>query len=259
MKLLKILLLIFSFSFLNSCSSQVQNQPDAQNNSIENSENKILERLPKPLEKIQLPETKVVFTSAIIRHSETKDEKGWITPPYKSAEIKFGFKNEPKIGEKATIIPLKVKLEPFQLKITKTTKRKNFKCVSDKTREFYWLAEFDTITDENILKIEPAEKGNNSQMLFSVFIIYPSVQFAKSLDISSISKTPLPNNVALKRIESAIDLDNDDKPDLLSVGFCCGNPKEESAENCPYLCSKYYKKNNGVWKIIDIHDFQEMC
>lgn len=258
---MKILLLILSFCLLNSCfqPNSVQSQIKVQNNKdgIKNIE--ILERLPNSLEKINLPKIKEIGEFALIRNSEKKDDKGWMIPPYKNAEIEVSFEESPQIGEKVTVIPLKVKIEPFQLEILKVTKTKVKGCVDKKKKDFFWAAELERIFDSEILNEPPATNGFNNQMPFSVFVIYPSVQFAKSLNISSISKTLLPNNISLKRIESAIDIDNDNKPDLLSVRFCCGEPNKESDEKCPYICQKYYKKNNGVWKIIDIHDFQEIC
>ena len=261
---MKILLIIFSFCFLVSCSqqAQIQSQTEVQKTLIEDIEkpeiDKTLEKLSKPSEKIQLPEVKKIGEFALIRNSETKDEKGWMIPPYKNAEIKMGFENEPQIGEKVTVVPLQVKLEPFQLKISKVTKTKNSGCIENKEKELLWAIELETITDKEILEVKPVSNYKD-QMPFGVFVIYPSVEFAKSLDKSSVSKTILPKNVSLKRIESAIDLDNDSKPDLLSVNFCCGEPEKESVEKCPYLCQKYYRKTAGVWEIFDIQDIQEIC
>jgi hypothetical protein len=170
----------------------------------------------------------------------------------------MGFENEPRIGEKVTIVPLQVRIEPFQLEISKTTKTKNVGCAELNEPEFFWTTEFEKITDQKILEIEPL-RNYNIETPFGVFLIYPAVEFAKSLGKASISKITLPKNVSLKRVNSAIDLDNDGKPDLLSVVFCCGEPQKESAENCPYLCQKFYRKTNGVWDIFGIHDVQKIC
>lgn len=258
---MKIPLIIFSFCFVISCSQQAQvlSQPEIQSNSVEAIEtpnkNKTLEKLSKPLGKIGLPEIKKIGHYALTRNSETKDEKGWMLPPYKNAEIKMGFEDEPQVGEKVTVIPLKVKIEPFHLKIAKVTKAKNSGCAENKTSEFFWTTELENIIDKEILEVSPID-NNKDEMPFGVFVIYPSVEFAKSLSKSSISKTILPKNVSPKRVESAIDLDNDAKPELLSVNFCCGEPEKESTENCPYLCQKYYRKTGGIWELFD---FQEIC
>ncbi len=247
-----------------SCSQQVREQAQykIQNNSVEitgeTKENALNEKLPEISPKNQFPDIKIVREPALIRYSENKDKNGWMMPPYKYAEINLSFPKEPQVGEKVTIIPLKVKIEPFQLAITKVTKIKPKGCEVSKTNEFIWTTEFEKITDNAIL--EEAKIDNyNDQMPFGVFMIYPSVESAKSLEKKSISKTLLPKNISLKRIEALIDLDNDNKPDLLSVSFCCGEPENESAENCPYLCPKYYKKTDGVWKNFDILDVQDKC
>ena len=258
----KSILIIFSLYFLVSCSQvQIQNEPEVQNNLTENIEkpiHKSLERLLKPLEKIRLTEIKKIGEYAFVRHSETIDENGWMLPPYRSAKIKMGFEDEPQIGEKVTVIPLQVKLEPFHLKISKVTKTKNSGCPVNSEKEFYWAIDLETVTDKEILEIKPVGNARD-QMPFGVFVIYPSVEFAKSLDKSSISKTILPTDVSLKRVASAIDLDNDRKPDLLSIYFCCGDPEKETAEKCPYLCQKHYRKTAGMWKIFEIFDFSEIC
>lgn len=263
-KWLMYFLLIF---LIASCSKESTVVIESQANTVNDlniqttkkSEQKPLVRLKKPSGQIKLPTIKRIGEFVLMRNSDIKDEKGWMLPPYENAEIKMSFSFAPQIGENVTIVPLKTKIEPFQLAIAEVTKSKNVGCGVSKEKEFYWSVTLETITDKEILEVEPISKGYKNEMPFSIFAIYPSVDFAKSLDKSAISKTNLPKNVSLKRVESAIDLDNDNKPDLLSVDFCCGEPEKESAENCPYVCKKYYKKNNGVWVIFDIHDFQEMC
>ncbi|MEJ7849379.1 MAG: hypothetical protein WKF92_14960 [Pyrinomonadaceae bacterium] len=207
-----------------------------------------LERLSTPLGKTRIPEIKQ-GEYALVRNAETKDEKGWMIPPYKNAQIKMGFDNEPVIGEKVTAIPLHVKIEPFQLGISKVTKTKNSGCLENKKKEFFWAVELETIIDKEILEVERVDSNYKDQMPFAVFVIYPSVEFARSLDKSSLSKTSLPKNVTLERVSSAIDLDNDKKPDFISVYFCCGEQEKESTEECPYLCKKYYIKTAGKWQI----------
>lgn len=260
---MKILLIIFSFCFLVACSQQakITSQVEIQSNPVEAIEkldkNKTLEKLSKPSRNIGLPEIKKIGEYGLTRNSETKDEKSWMLPPYKYAEIKMGFEYELQIGEKVTVVPLQTKIEPFQLQISKVTKTKNSGCAENK-KDFFWAIEFERIIDKEILEVEPVNNYKN-QMPFSVFVIYPSVEFVKSLDKSSISKTILPKNVSLKRVQSAIDLDNDSKPDLLSISFCCGESEKESIEKCPYLCQKYYRKTGGVWELFDIQDIQEIC
>jgi hypothetical protein len=237
-----------------SCSqqTQVQSQPEIQNNSVEAIEtpnkNKTLEKLSKPSGNIGLPEIKKIGDYGLTRNSETKDEKGWMLPPYKYAEIKMGFENEPQVGEKVTVVPLQTKIEPFQLQILKVTKTKNSGCAENK-KEFFWAVEFERIIDKEILEVKPVNNYKN-QMPFSVFVIYPSVEFARSLNKTKITKEMIPKDVVMSTIEAAIDLDNDSRPDLLSALFCCGD-KLSIYEKCPYLCNKYYKKIAGEWQLFD--------
>jgi hypothetical protein len=260
---MKISFLIILVCCLNACSLQSQNRAEVSGNYFEPVEKpkevKPLEKLIKTSEKILLPEIKSVYESALIRHSEIKDDKGWMSPPYKSANIVSFFNVEPKVGEKVTVIPLNVEIEPFQLEISEVFKTPSSNCPDENNDEFIWKTELDIITDKEILEFTPPQEGYNKQMPFGAFVIYPSVEFAQSLPIPFISSKNLPKNIARNRIQSAIDIDNDNAPDLLTVLFCCGEPEKESAENCPYACSKYYKKIGETWKIINTLDFHEMC
>ena len=222
---------------------------------------KSTERLPKSVQTTS-QNVKEFGLFALDRNSDKRDEKGWMIPPFKNAVIKAGFIDEPETGETVTVVPMQVELEPFQLAITGTTKtnyRSCFElsgCGEIKGNNFVWLTEFEIITDQKILEIEPL-KNRRSQTPFGVFIIYPSVQIAKSLSKAQLTKKTLPENISAQRVEAAIDLDNDKKPDLLSVRFCCGDPNKESDQRCPYICQKYFKKTSGVWKVFRYADLRQ--
>lgn len=203
-------------------------------------------------------EIKKIGELALLRNSDTKDEKGWTLPPFKNAELRIGFYFEPQVGEEITIVPLKVNIEPFQIKIVKATKTKNSPCTKNEKKLYFWAIEMEKITKPEILEAKPLDKYYN-RMPFSVFAIYPAVKFAKSLNKSSLSKNSLPKNVLIENVESLIDIDNDGIPDLLSVKFCCGEPEKVKVEKCPYVCKKYYKKNNKVWELFEIQDIYETC
>lgn len=254
---MKILLILLSGLLLFSCSYDTtvhsQNKQAFPNTIIDQSKvNK------SPAENTVTSEIKKIGELGLLRNSDTKDEKGWMLPPYKNAEIKIGFYFEPQIGEEITIVPLKVNIEPFQIKIVKATKTKNSACTKNEKRQYFWAIETEKITKPAILEVKPVDKYNN-RMPFSVFAIYPAVKFAKSLNKSSLSKNSLPQNILLENVDSLIDLNNDGSPDLLSVSFCCGEPEKIKAEKCPYVCKKYYKKNNKVWELFEIQDIYETC
>jgi hypothetical protein len=219
----------------------------------------ILETVSTPTENISTSEIKIIGEYALIRNSDAKDENGWMLPPYKYAEVKIGLYHQPQIGEEITIVPLNVKIEPFQLKITNATKTKNQGCVQNEKKEFFWAVETEKITSREVLEVNPVNKGYKNEMPFSVFAIYPAIKFAKSLNKLTLSKKSLPKSVLIENVESAIDLDNDGKPDLLSVSFCCGEPNKVKVEKCPFVCKKYYKKNSKTWELFEIQDFQEIC
>lgn len=265
--MLKILIIFLLLDFFACCSQHKIETTQVQTNIQINSESQIVkteidkssEKIPKPL---QIPaDVKEFGWFALTRVSDKKDKNGWMTPPFKSAQIKMHFEIEPRIGEKATVVPLEVKLEPFQLAISKVTKTKYSGCFEisgcfeNDGKESFWSIELETITNKEILEMQPVRK-HRDQMPFSVFVIYPAVEFAKSLTTSSLTKEMLPENITSRRVEAAIDIDNDNKPDLISVGFCCGDPNKESDENCPYICQKYFKRINRTWIITRYTDLR---
>jgi hypothetical protein len=247
---MKILFILLSGLLLFACS------PDATIHSQNIDQSKVDK---SPGVSVTTSEIKKIGEFALLRNSDTRDENGWTLPPYKNAEIKMGFYFEPRIGEEITIVPLKISIEPFRIKIVNATKTKNSGCIKSETEQYFWAIETEKITKPEILEIKTVDKNYKNQMPISVFAIYPAVKFAKSLNKLSLSKNSLPRNVLFENVESAIDLNNDETPDLLSVNFCCGEPEKVKVEKCPYICKKYYKKNNKVWELFDTQDFQEIC
>ena len=171
-------------------------------------------------------------------------------PPFETAEIGIGLYQKPKAGEKVTIVPLQVNLEPFQLSILKSDKQKNEGCdTGGIERKFFWNVELEKIINKEILEIKPI-KYDNQELPFEVFIIYPAVEFAKNLPSEELKQEMIPKGVTISTVEAAIDLDNDKKPDLLYIEFCCGD-KSKRADNCDYNCLEWFKKFNGIWKKVD--------
>lgn len=219
------------------------------------SNEKMLEKLPpSSKQKTELPEVKDFETIVFFRKSNFENEDGRMTKPFYEAEIQTSLKNKPKIGEKITVIPLQVKLEPFQLAIVKTEKKEK-PCTED-DKEFYWNTELEKVTDKEILDINPI-KDRADEFPFDVAIVYPNVGFAKNIESTMLSQAMLPKGVSLKTVKAAIDLDNDGKPDLIEAVYCCSNPTETfNAENDCYTCQKTFKKINNNWKQIN---FEQPC
>lgn len=256
---MKILIFILSINLLISCSQKsisTETSIREENNSVNKvekiKEEKPLEKLNNSAKQIKMANVKDFGIFKLKRNSNNKDESGWKLPPFESAEVEISLNHEPKTGEKITIIPLKVNLEPFQLSVTKATKIKNEVCdVEGFEREFFWNTELEKITNKEILEIKPV-KYDNQELPFEVFGIYPAVEFVRNLSPKELKQEMLPKGVSVQTIEAAIDLDNDGKPDLLEVIFCCSDKhKSPSEDGDCYICQKSFKKINGVWKLVD--------
>jgi hypothetical protein len=252
---MKILIFTLFTCLFVSCSQQAvisnEKQINTQGtltNRVENTKSeKLLEKLPSPSnKKVELPEITDFAVVDVLRKSNKENEYSRMIKPFYEAEIGIGLDKEPKIGEKVTVIPLQVNLEPFQLSITKTEK-KEVPCTGER-KEFYWNTDLEIVTNKEILEIDPI-KNRAEEFPFDVAVIYPKVDFAKNIKNSELSKDMLPNKVAVNTVVAAIDLDNDGKPDLLETVFCCNNPSDTFNEkNDCYTCQKTFKKINNNWK-----------
>jgi hypothetical protein len=248
----------FAFFLFVGCSSQtsvIVDQPiNIPSNSVSQPTKATNE---KPLEKLKLPAKQIKIMPVVkdfgifnlIRNSDKKDETGLYLPPFSEARIEIALNQAPKVGDKVTVVPLSVKFEPFQLSIVKTGEKKEEPCNAGKPK-FYWDVELERITDKAILEFESVE--NNQEFPFEVIGIYPSVEFARSIPQTELTIEMIPKDIAVQTVKGAVDLDNDGKPDLLEVRFCCEKPSEIWNENndC-YSCQKSFKKINGAWKLVN--------
>lgn len=219
-------------------------------NQIEKSEEKTLEKLSSPTGKRKLPVVKDFGVFYVYRDSDNTNVGGSPIAPFKSAEIEMVVDNEAKVGEKITMIPLQVEIEPFQIAISKVTKKRYNGC-DEPRKDFHFDIEFEEITDKIVLEAELVD--NQGMERFGVFTIYPAVDFAKNILPPALKQEMLPKGVAIQIIEAAIDLDNDGKPDLLALSFCCADETKavDSTDNdCNYSCEKYFRKINQSWKLI---------
>jgi len=198
----------------------------------------------------QIPMPKVsefgVYTFA--RHSKQKDSSGMFVAPYEYGEIvNIFFHAKSKLKEKVTVVPLQADFSSIDLRITKVEKS-NFLDCNVEPSEYAMELELDQITDKKWLAAEPIP-NRAGEYPFDVFLIYPSVGFAKNIKSKQLQKSMLPKGVYLKTIVGAIDLTNDGKPDLLETRFCRNNAKS-SAENCDYTEGQIFKKIKGIWKSV---------
>ncbi len=175
------------------------------------------------------------------------DSAGFRLPPYENAEVSsLVSKNKIQAGEKATVIPLQIDREPFDLKIASVGKTRMLDC--DVERDAL-EGEFETVNDKELLEIKPTA-GRSEESPFDVLVIYPAAASAKKLNPNELTKKMLPKNVAAKEVFAAIDLNGDAQPDLLITKYCCDSSAELGDENCGNDCGAAYKKVNSVWKFM---------
>lgn len=254
---MKALIGIISLLIITGCSSTTTTRKSSSNShvqSVNQSADITVEKPLKTLEgisgKLVMPDVKNFDVRDLRRISSNTDISGLNVPPFVNAEIGIYLDQEPKIGERVTIVPLKVDIEPFQLSILHFEKQKNASCDNTKIkRDFYWSIDLERIASKEILEIKPIT-DNNQEFPFEVFTIYPAVTFARNMPPEELKSDMLPKGVTIFTIKGAIDLTSDKTPDLLYLEFCCKN-KNESLQNCDYNCIEWYKKINGAWKLVD--------
>lgn len=182
------------------------------------------------------------------RDSDNPDSSGIDQPPYKFVEIVNGsFGVEAKTSEKVTVIPLGTDFKSFEIKITKVSKADFIDCNAEPPGTV-WDVEFEKVTRKEFLEAK-TPRNRNPEVPFDVFVIYPSVKFARSLKASELTKSMLPKGVYKNTVTAAVDLTGDGKPDLLEASFCC-NDSKVSAEKCDYTCGTIYKKIKNRWKAV---------
>lgn len=219
-------------------------------NQIMRTEGKTLEKLSSPKGKRKLTVVKDFGVFYVYRDSDNTDVGGFPIAPFKSAEIGMVIDSEGRAGEKITMIPLQVQVEPFQLAISNVTKKTYTGC-DEPGKDFHFEIEFEEITDKIVLEVELV--GNQGMERFGVFTIYPAVDFAKNILPPALKQEMLPKGVAIQTVEAAIDLDNDGEPDLLALSFCCADETKAvnyADEDCYYSCEKIFRKINQNWKLI---------
>ncbi len=91
----------------------------------------------------------------------------------------------------------------------------------------------------------------NASAPFDVCVIYPAIASARSLKLNALQAARLPSKVALANITAALDINNDQQPDVLLVEYCCDKP-ELDRKACDLTCSAVYvRAANGQWRIAE--------
>jgi hypothetical protein len=198
-----------------------------------------------------MPQVQTIGEGQVWRTSDKKDKDGRFIPPWKDVTIAnvFGFKKKPVVGNTVTIVPLDVRLAPIDLKIVETKAGVN--CDGEtNSKNGWWEVELEPITDKRFFEIAP-QPNRAEEIPFDVGVIYPSVKSAHQLTRDMLSKNMLPKGINLNIVKAAIDLTNDEIPDVLLVEYCCLNPKKPAGGACDHTCGKTYKKVRNVWKLVD--------
>ena len=196
--------------------------------------------------RVSMPSIRSVVQVSVLRTSDKKDQHGSYLPPWK--EIKAGdifFKAKPAIGSKVTVIPLIAGIAPFDLKIGSAKKEKTG---CNEREPYAWAVELELIPHREFFEIAPLP-NRRAELPFDLCVIYPAVAVARQLKNEQLRSSMLPKGISINTVTAAIDLTNDDKPDVLIAEYCC-NESSKSGE-CDYLCGKTFKKVRGIWKQID--------
>jgi hypothetical protein len=196
--------------------------------------------------RVPMPGIRSVKQVSVLRTSDKKDQHGSYLPPWK--EVKVGdifFKDKPAIGSKVTIIPLVEGIAPFDLKIA-SAKKEKFGC--DKREPYAWAIELELIRHQEFFDVAPLP-NRREEVPFDVCVIYPAVAVARHLKQEQLRSSMLPKGISINTVTAAIDLTNDDKPDVLIAEYCC-NESSKSGE-CDYMCGKTFKKVRSIWKLVD--------
>ena len=196
---------------------------------------------------IPMPRTQTIGQATVWRTSDNKNGGGSAVGPWKEVQVTnvFGFKKKPIVGSKVTIVPLDVDLAPFDLKIIRLTAQKT--CYD--SLPVWWEVDLEPVTARNVFEIAPTT-NRSAEYPFDVAVIYPAVSRARQLARGRLTREMLPRGVAVSTVKAAIDLTNDQKPDVLIIEYCCGKPSQPP-DACDYTCSKTFKKVGRAWTLID--------
>lgn len=193
-----------------------------------------------PKTKTPVPTVSDFAVETFFRHSEKKDEKMNMLPPFQYGEVSF-FVQSAKIkpGDAATAVPVQIEGENITLKVKKIERVPFLNCDTEKTGS---EVEFEKIIDRRLLEIKPISERSEEQP-FDFLVIYPAVKNAKKLKQTELTKRMLPESVEVEQVAVAIDLNDDGDPDLLISNYCCYDSSQ-----CD--CTNRYQKINSKWKYL---------
>jgi hypothetical protein len=206
--------------------------------------------LPQPSPRFQAkqaaPDTQLITIATVGRSSAQKDQHGSYLPPWDEVKIaNFFSKAELNTGSEVTVIPLGVDIATFNLKIVKVEKQR-YGC--DEGEPNAWEVELEPILDRQLFEIEPLP-NRRTEVPFDVCIIFPALPMARQLRDDHVARGMLPKGVSINTVRAAIDVTNDQQPDVVIAEVCCNDASK--SEGCDYTCGKTFLKLRGKWKLVD--------
>ena len=175
---------------------------------------------------------------------ESEDDR----PPWKRITITniFGFKTRPAVGDEVTVVTVDAPIPTFSLRILKATPKQE-SC--DERSPLSWEVELQPITQKTFFEASPPPE-RRPEFPFDVVIIYPAVKLARQIGNNQLKPEMLPRGVLIDTVEAAIDLNEDHRPDMVVVKYCCSTGKQMT-ENCNYECGKTFKKAGNAWRLVN--------
>jgi len=245
----KALLFLFFINCLSACSHtdtslSVADNVQKNSNQSDLSGTNINPTPTAALRKTKMPVPRVSDFSieTFFRHSERKDEKKNMLPPYQYGEISFFVASRKvKFGDFATAVPLEIDYRNLALKIKKIERIRFLNCDVEKTGSDI---EFGKITDKDLLEAKAVSgRAAGEEQPFDFLVIYPAVWKAEKLKKTDLTKAMLPEKVEVEQVVAAIDLNDDGNPDLLINNYCCYDSSQ-----CD--CTEKFQKIASEWKYL---------
>jgi hypothetical protein len=249
---MKNIIILLAVAFIISCKMVT---PSGSENTVSYTPRKDESKSPPP-EPVEIPRISKTFPLPKVhnivqidvwRESGIKDANNFEIPPYSKVFLNhLGFNQKPKVGRKVTVVPLEVDIAPIDLKILKATERED-PCTGGLPH--YWEIEPEPITQKEFFEV-PAIPNRREDIPFDVCVIYPAVEFARQIKREQLTKEMVPVGITIKTVTAAIDLTNDQKPDILIAKYCCGD-STKPYEECDSTCGKYFKKVKDKWELVE--------
>ncbi len=194
------------------------------------------------------PDVRAFSPGDVMRRSGRQDESSISQPPWTEVTINAGsFNVQPRNGASVTIVPLEVDVAPIQLKIVKITRQRD-ECTGE--GKISWGVELEKIRERSFWE-QRAVTGRREDVPFGVLVIYPAVANARAIKRNELKTMMLPRGVKPATVNAAVDVNNDGKPDLLWVSYCCDAPTRAGNDsNCDLTCGRTYKRGSSGWKLV---------